>query len=58
MISKRGIIVWMSTFVTFLFIMASFSMAVLLVNEGAGSIGVGVASVVVSVLVMFILSYA
>ncbi|PVX24821.1 MAG: hypothetical protein CW691_06360 [Candidatus Bathyarchaeum sp.] len=38
MISKRGIIVWISAFVTFLAIMASFSMAVLLVNEGAGAI--------------------
>lgn len=37
MISKRGIIVWMSAFVTFLAIMASFSMAILLVNEGAGT---------------------
>jgi predicted flap endonuclease-1-like 5' DNA nuclease len=38
MVSKRGIIVWISAFVTFLAIMASFSMAVLLINEGAGTI--------------------
>ena len=37
MISKRGIIVWISAFVTFLAIMASFSMAVMLVNEGVGA---------------------
>jgi len=37
MVSKRGIIVWISAFVTFLAIMASFSSAVLLVNEGAGT---------------------
>ena len=38
MVSKRGIIVWISAFVTFLAIMASFSMAVLLINEGAGTV--------------------
>jgi len=38
MIAKRGIIVWLSAFVTFLSIMNSFAMAVLLINEGAGSI--------------------
>ena len=35
---KRGIIVWLSAFVTFLSIMASFTMVVLLINEGAASI--------------------
>ena len=38
MISKRGIIVWISAFVTFLAITASFSMAVLVINEGAGTV--------------------
>jgi len=38
MVSKRGIIVWISAFVTFLAIMASFSLAVLLINEGAGTV--------------------
>ncbi|MFH1328263.1 MAG: hypothetical protein ABIH76_05410 [Candidatus Bathyarchaeota archaeon] len=38
MIAKRGITVWLSAFVTFLSIMNSFAMAVLLINEGAGSI--------------------
>ncbi|WNZ28293.1 MAG: DUF4332 domain-containing protein [Candidatus Bathyarchaeota archaeon] len=37
MISKRGIIVWLSAFVTFLAILSSFSMAVLLINEGTGT---------------------
>ena len=35
---KRGVIVWLSAFVTFLSIMASFTMVVLLINEGAASI--------------------
>ena len=38
MSSKRGIIVWLSAFVTFLSIMSSFAMVVLLINEGAGTI--------------------
>jgi len=38
MIAKRGIIVWLSAFVTFLSIMGSFAMVVLLINEGSGSI--------------------
>lgn len=38
MVSKRGIIVWMSAFVTFLSIMSSFYMVVLLINEGASAV--------------------
>ncbi|MCW4015171.1 MAG: DUF4332 domain-containing protein [Candidatus Bathyarchaeota archaeon] len=38
MISKRGIIVWIFIFATFLTVMASLSMAVLLINEGAAAI--------------------
>ncbi|MCW4022490.1 MAG: DUF4332 domain-containing protein [Candidatus Bathyarchaeota archaeon] len=38
MVSKRGIIVWLSAFITFLSIIASFSMAVLLLTEGAGTV--------------------
>ena len=38
MITTRGITVWISAFVTFLSILYSFGMAVLLINEGAGSI--------------------
>jgi len=35
---KRGVTVWISTFVTFLSIMHSFAMSILLINEGADSI--------------------
>jgi predicted flap endonuclease-1-like 5' DNA nuclease len=38
MVVKRGITVWISAFVTFLAILSSFAMVVLLVNEGVGSI--------------------
>jgi predicted flap endonuclease-1-like 5' DNA nuclease len=38
MIVKRGIIVWISAFATFLAVMSSFAMAVLVINEGAGAI--------------------
>lgn len=38
MITKRGISIWMSSFATFLAILCSFAMAILLINEGAGSI--------------------
>jgi len=38
MVVKRGITVWISAFATFLAIMCSFAMVVLLINEGAGSI--------------------
>ena len=38
MVVKRGITVWMSAFATFLAILSSFSMAILLINEGADSI--------------------
>jgi predicted flap endonuclease-1-like 5' DNA nuclease len=38
MVVKRGLIVWMSVFATFLAVMSSFAMAVLLINEGAGTI--------------------
>jgi len=38
MVVKRGIPVWIAAFATFLAILSSFVMAVLLVNEGAGSI--------------------
>jgi len=38
MVVKRGITVWISAFATFLAILSSFAMAVLLINEGAGSI--------------------
>ena len=38
MVSKRGIIVWMSAFVTFLSIMSSFYMVVLLINNGVDAV--------------------
>jgi hypothetical protein len=38
MVIKRGITVWISAFATFLAILSSFAMAVLLVNQGADSI--------------------
>jgi len=38
MVVKRGITVWISAFATFLAIMSSFAMAVLLINEGAGTV--------------------
>jgi predicted flap endonuclease-1-like 5' DNA nuclease len=38
MVAKRAIYVWISIFATFLAIMCSFAMAVLLINEGAGAI--------------------
>jgi len=38
MVVKRGIIVWMSAFITFLAFICSFAMAVLLINEGAGTV--------------------
>ncbi len=38
MVTTRGITVWISAFVTFLSILGSFAMVVLLINEGAGSI--------------------
>jgi predicted flap endonuclease-1-like 5' DNA nuclease len=38
LVIKRGITVWIFAFATFLAILSSFAMAVLLVNEGAGSI--------------------
>ncbi len=38
MVVKRGITVWISGFATFLAIMSSFAMAVLLINEGASAI--------------------
>jgi predicted flap endonuclease-1-like 5' DNA nuclease len=38
MVVKRGIYVWISAFATFLAIMSSFAMAVLVINEGAGAI--------------------
>lgn len=38
MITKRGLTIWASASITFLSILASFAMAVMLVNEGAGSI--------------------
>jgi len=38
MVAKRGITVWISAFATFLAILSSFAMVILLVNEGAGSI--------------------
>jgi len=39
MVVKRGIPVWISAFATFLAILSSFAMVILLINEGAGSIG-------------------
>jgi len=38
MVVKRGIIVWISAFITFISIMVSFYMGILLINEGASSI--------------------
>ena len=38
MVVKRGITVWISAFATFLAILSSFAMAILLINEGADSI--------------------
>jgi len=38
MITKRGIVVWISAFATFLAILCSFAMAVLLINEGAAAV--------------------
>ena len=38
MVVKRGITVWISAFATFLAILSSFAMVILLINEGAGSI--------------------
>jgi hypothetical protein len=38
MVAKRAIYVWISVFATFLAIMCSFAMAVLLINEGAGAV--------------------
>jgi hypothetical protein len=38
LVAKRAISVWISVFATFLAIMSSFAMAVLLINEGAGAI--------------------
>ncbi|MGD9131023.1 MAG: hypothetical protein PVH73_05565 [Candidatus Bathyarchaeota archaeon] len=38
MVAKRAICVWISVFATFLAIMCSFAMAVLLINEGAGAV--------------------
>jgi len=38
MVVKKGIIVWISAFATFLAIMSSFTMAVLVINEGAGAV--------------------
>jgi predicted flap endonuclease-1-like 5' DNA nuclease len=38
MVVKRGIPVWISAFATFLAIMSSFAMAVLLINQGAGTV--------------------
>ena len=38
MVAKRGITVWISAFATFLAILSSFAMVILLINEGAGSI--------------------
>jgi predicted flap endonuclease-1-like 5' DNA nuclease len=38
LVAKRAIYVWISVFATFLAIMCSFAMAVLLINEGAGAI--------------------
>jgi len=38
MVVKRGIIVWISAFATFLAIISSFAMAVLLINVGAGTV--------------------
>jgi hypothetical protein len=38
MIGKRGIMVWIAAFATFLAILSSFAMVILLINEGAGSI--------------------
>jgi len=37
MVTTRGITVWISAFVTFLSILCSFGMVVLLINEGAVS---------------------
>ena len=38
MITKRGITVWIAAFATFLAVLTSFAMAILVINEGAGSI--------------------
>jgi hypothetical protein len=38
LVAKRAISVWISVFATFLAIMSSFAMAVLLINEGAGAV--------------------
>jgi predicted flap endonuclease-1-like 5' DNA nuclease len=38
MVEKRGIIVWMSAFATFLAVMCSFATAVQLISEGAGTV--------------------
>jgi len=38
MVVKRGITIWISAFATFLAILSSFAIAILLINEGAGSI--------------------
>jgi len=38
MIAKRGITLWISAFASFLAILSSFAMVVLLINEGAGAI--------------------
>jgi predicted flap endonuclease-1-like 5' DNA nuclease len=38
MVAKRGIIVWMSAFATFLAVMCSFATAVQLINAGAGTV--------------------
>ena len=37
MVVKRGVTVWISAFATFLAILSSFAMVILLINEGAGS---------------------
>jgi predicted flap endonuclease-1-like 5' DNA nuclease len=38
MVVKRGVTVWISAFATFLAILSSFAMVILLLNEGAGAI--------------------
>jgi len=38
MVAKRGITVWISAFATFLAILNSFAMVILLINKGAGAI--------------------
>jgi hypothetical protein len=44
---KRGIIVWASAFATFLAVLSSFGVAVMLVNQGADTIFLGITCIIV-----------